>query len=349
MPRVSRKRAKRECKGIKAPMPRNKRRSKRHYRGLKGDKLLGSGGYGTTVMRKSKTGESIAVKLVSRKYESKEAKIQQLAYEASPHVARVFNHCHLGSGAGLVTMEVLSGGKVDFHSSLSAPVIRRATWQLMNAMAQLHYKGIFHRDLKEENVLFDRDPKYFPDTFNVKIIDFGLTCLRDEKCPHEGSGTREMFPPEHYVASKHRRAFDEALYNAGRHRFARFALHDVWSVGIMLAIKCQGEYCTSTTDVQVPSVHDSDFQTTFEKRCERTMRELKGRSCANQAPCIIQAYTIEIEKLRNSFEAAVAAQTVPSMRWAHPLVRALLEPNVFKRPHFHHIIEKARAENVFGS
>ena len=354
MPRGSRKRMKTKCNGIVAPLRRDRRKSKQNYRGKKGDKLLGSGGYGTTVMRKSETGESIAVKLVSRKYNSREAEIQQLAYRASPHVARVFSHCRLGAGAGLVTMEVLSGGKVDFSRSFSEPVMRRALFQLITAMAHLHENGIYHRDLKEENVLFDRDPKFQPDTFNIKIIDFGLTCLSNEKCKHEGSGTREMMPPETYVASKYRDAFDPALKSNGKNRFA---MHDVWSIGIMIAHKCQGEYCTSITEVNLPSVKERDFQSIFEKRCKDTMRQLKRRNgaytngedqCFGTRQCILHAYTIEIEALRINFEAALAEPTIPSMRWAEPLFRVMLEPNVFKRPNLYEIIQMALSANVFG-
>ena len=353
MPRASRTKPKRKCHGIVAPLPRDKRKSRREYKGLRGDKLLGSGGFGTTVMRRSKKGKHIAVKLVSRKYKEKEAEIQQLAYRASPHVARIFSHCHLDKGAGLVTMEVVSGGEVDFSRSLSTPVLKRATLQLMTAMAHLHESGIYHRDLKEENILFDRDPKVYPDIFNVKIIDFGLTCLSNEKCEHEGAGTREMMPPETYIAWSYKKAFDPALLEIGKNRHA---MHDVWSIGIMLAVKCQGEYCASSTGMNFPSVTNRDFHSIFEKRCERTMKKLQGYDrtaknaqvqCFDPVECILKAYTIEIEGLRVNFEAAIAAPTVPSMRWAGPLLRAMLEPNVFKRPNLHEIIQMALAANVF--
>ena len=54
-----------------------------------------------------------------------------------------------------------------------------------------HKAGVFHRDLKEENILIDLD------TGTTKIIDFGCGDLLMHKGTYtEYEGTREFFPPE---------------------------------------------------------------------------------------------------------------------------------------------------------
>lgn len=45
--------------------------------------------------------------------------------------------------------------------------------QLLDALAYCHEKCIYHRDVKDENLLFDED-------FHLKLADFGLAAVRQE-------------------------------------------------------------------------------------------------------------------------------------------------------------------------
>ena len=58
--------------------------------------------------------------------------------------------------------------------------------------------GVFHRDLKEENVLVDLDTKM------TKIIDFGCGDLMHKGFYKEYNGTREYFPPEWITQERYR-------------------------------------------------------------------------------------------------------------------------------------------------
>lgn len=64
--------------------------------------------------------------------------------------------------------------------------------QILEAVAYMHEKGIMHRDVKPENIMFaqsvetSRDNPRSDQVFNVKIIDLGMSALYDPKVPLRG-------------------------------------------------------------------------------------------------------------------------------------------------------------------
>ena len=73
-------------------------------------------------------------------------------------------------------MEYAEGGEL-FHyivekNHLSEDEDRKIFHQIIDAISYLHQIGIFHRDLKLENILFSTNKKDY-----IKIIDFGLSNL----------------------------------------------------------------------------------------------------------------------------------------------------------------------------
>ncbi|XP_068074283.2 serine/threonine-protein kinase pim-2-like isoform X2 [Danio rerio] len=88
--------------------------------------------------------------------------------------------------------------------------------QAIHAVSVCFNRGVFHRDIKLENLLVN------PDTLEVKLIDFGCGAIAKESGYKVFCGTREYFPPEY------------ELY--GRYH-AQPAT--VWSLGIVLfAMMC---------------------------------------------------------------------------------------------------------------
>lgn len=87
----------------------------------------------------------------------------------SRHVARIFNHGISEEHAYLV-MEFFEGG--DLNKRLAGKALRadealRLFRELMLALGDIHEKGILHRDLKPQNLMFREDG-------SLALVDFGI-------------------------------------------------------------------------------------------------------------------------------------------------------------------------------
>nr|CAB3264886.1 serine/threonine-protein kinase par-1-like [Phallusia mammillata] len=90
--------------------------------------------------------------------------------------------------------------------------------QILTAVYHIHTRGVVHRDIKDENIVLNRD------TGEAKLIDFGCGTLIHEHPYRDFSGTPEFYPPEW---------FNEHYYNA------RTAA--IWSLGVLLFDMLCGE------------------------------------------------------------------------------------------------------------
>ena len=87
----------------------------------------------------------------------------------SPHVARIFDHGTSDEHAYLV-MEFFEGGDLQSRLAgkpLDPPVALRLFRELMMALGDIHERGILHRDLKPQNLMFRNDG-------SLAIVDFGI-------------------------------------------------------------------------------------------------------------------------------------------------------------------------------
>ena len=82
--------------------------------------------------------------------------------------------------------------------------------QILQGLAYMHSRNIYHRDVKPENVIYN------PQTGMVKIIDFGFACISKERL-RVFCGTPSYMSPE-IVGSQ--------AYNG--------ASADIWACGVML-------------------------------------------------------------------------------------------------------------------
>jgi DNA-binding response OmpR family regulator len=87
----------------------------------------------------------------------------------SPHVARVFDHGTSDEHAYLV-MEFFEGGDLSQRlagNPLAPETCMRLFRELMMALGDIHERGILHRDLKPQNLMFRNDG-------SLAIVDFGI-------------------------------------------------------------------------------------------------------------------------------------------------------------------------------
>lgn len=89
-------------------------------------------------------------------------------------------------------MEYAAGGElykyVDEKKRINEIEARKIMQQIVNAMSYCHSRGIVHRDLKLENVLFKQEGDLL-----VKVVDFGIAGAKKDKVD---AGSIAYMPPE---------------------------------------------------------------------------------------------------------------------------------------------------------
>mmetsp|Transcript_13875 Transcript_13875/g.10006 ORF Transcript_13875/g.10006 Transcript_13875/m.10006 type:complete len:192 (+) Transcript_13875:802-1377(+) len=110
-------------------------------------------------------------------------------------------------------MQFIPGGELfnllDQKKFLSEDEARFYISQVIVALGYLHKSKIIYRDLKPENILLNSDGY-------IKLADFGLARMIDEKVANSFCGTPEYLSPEMIAGTGH----DQTL--------------DWWTVGILL-------------------------------------------------------------------------------------------------------------------
>lgn len=122
-------------------------------------------------------------------------------------------------------MEAAMGGQLlDYlrdHKVFPETVAREIVLQVVQAMLYCHSRGVIHRDLKLENVIFKNKGDKNRDEFFIKVIDFGIAGVEQDKVD---SGTLAYMSPE--------------CLDGDRKTSAAI---DVWAIGIMFYTLVYGE------------------------------------------------------------------------------------------------------------
>jgi len=177
------------------------------------------------------TGEEIALKVVNRKAPRLKPshweilKLEAWALETCrhPHVVDL-QDCIEDQNAIVMVLELLKGGELLQHikrvEKLSETQAKNLFRQVAQAVAHIHSKGLMHRDLKLENVLFVDPPREVGDEVGtVKLIDFGMAARYDPATPiRQAMGTAGYLAPECCHSVPHSPAMD------------------MWSLGMMLFV-----------------------------------------------------------------------------------------------------------------
>uniref|UniRef100_A0A7S3LR70 non-specific serine/threonine protein kinase n=1 Tax=Aplanochytrium stocchinoi TaxID=215587 RepID=A0A7S3LR70_9STRA len=110
-----------------------------------------------------------------------ETEINILKHLDHPNIVRIFEVYKSRRNMHIV-MELLTGGELASRVLKTEKEIISVVTQLLSACKYWHSRGIVHRDLKLENVMFASKDK----SSNVKVIDFGLgttfatNCFRNQ-------------------------------------------------------------------------------------------------------------------------------------------------------------------------
>ncbi|CAN6282184.1 unnamed protein product [Urochloa humidicola] len=195
--------------------------------------LLGRGNFAKVYRARCLAGgDPVAVKVLDKSGLAATGMAARLVGEVSamrrlrhPNVLRLHEVLATRSKVYLV-MELAPGG--DLLSRLASlpsrrlpeHAARRVFLQLASALMYSHARGVFHRDVKPQNVLLDAGG-------NLKVSDFGLAALpdslRDDGRLHTACGTPAFAAPE----VLRRKAYDGAKA-------------DAWSCGVILFVLLAG-------------------------------------------------------------------------------------------------------------
>ncbi|XP_066506166.1 serine/threonine-protein kinase pim-2-like [Hoplias malabaricus] len=93
--------------------------------------------------------------------------------------------------------------------------------QLVQAMIDIHSKGVVHRDIKLDNILIQS----VPEGLRLWILDFGCGSFLTEDPYSDFGGTKDYSPPEW---------FDDRSYNAEP--------FTVWQIGVTLFVLLNGRF-----------------------------------------------------------------------------------------------------------
>jgi serine/threonine protein kinase len=102
-------------------------------------------------------------------------------------------------------IEYVNGKTLDTIPHLATPKLVRVFVQVAAAMVHMHRRGVFHADLKPNNIVLSR-------TGEVKIIDFGLAWIKGEP-KGRVQGTPEYMAPEQVKVGAVNERTD--IYNLG--------------------------------------------------------------------------------------------------------------------------------------
>jgi serine/threonine protein kinase len=146
---------------------------------------LGSGGFGNVYEVQASDGNIYAMKLLKHlstvNKQRFETEIKILAQLDHTHIVKIFEW-NLGGDppdfSPWYTMEYLHGGSLRDHmdDKFEGSYVFQRNWTIdrvilpaCHALAQAHSAGIYHRDLKPDNILYTSE-----DRAQIKITDWGL-------------------------------------------------------------------------------------------------------------------------------------------------------------------------------
>ncbi|MCZ2343760.1 MAG: serine/threonine protein kinase [Bacteroidales bacterium] len=163
---------------------------------------LGAGAHSSILrIRREEDGREYALKVVPITGEEDKKYLDQAKHEY--RVGQMLDHPHLMKVYVLETesdwlfrikkvkilTEFIPGTTIDKSPLLKPAKILRVLEKVASALVHMHKKGVYHADLKPNNIILG--PRLM-----VKVIDFGLARVKDDPPKNRVQGTPEYMAPE---------------------------------------------------------------------------------------------------------------------------------------------------------
>lgn len=159
---------------------------------------LGTGAHSTILrIRRDADNREYALKIVPIESEEDKKYLEQARHELA--VSKLLDHrncikVHCLETEGLfrvkkakLLVEYVNGKTLDRVKLLGVPKLLRVFTQIADGLAHMHKRGVYHADMKPNNVMLAKA--------NVKIIDYGLAWIKGE-AKNRVQGTPEYIAPE---------------------------------------------------------------------------------------------------------------------------------------------------------
>lgn len=227
------------------------------------ESLLGEGGMAVVWKAlHTETDRPVALKLVRRELVTEDAVRDMFVREArvaarigqNPHIVDVLDAgVDAELGVPFMAMELLAGEPLDARIRREGPVAwelaARFTGEIADALDQAHQAGVFHRDLKPQNLFLARTKK----GELIKVVDFGIAKLAEtvqQSSTHVGtpaySAPEQLGPSWRSIAEQQGRTIATQIS----------AATDVWALGLcvyeMLTGTASGALWGATTLAELP-------------------------------------------------------------------------------------------------
>lgn len=205
-------------------------------------RTIGRGGYAVVIEAiDTKTDKHVAIKIINRIEITKSNMLVYLENELRlmsrfdhPNIVKVIDILY-ELEIIMIVMEYLPNGDLQGLLSLGIHISfeeqLRIAKELLEALCYLHKRGVAHRDLKPQNILFDEE-------MHVKLIDFGLS-KETSNLTRTVCGTPLFMAPE---------VIKSNTYDPKR--------ADIWAIGVILHLCATGAHFPWISRTEMQFVND---------------------------------------------------------------------------------------------